>query len=67
RCLEPFPVKEVDTVLRQAKRRVLIENNYSGQLAGLIRERTGIDITDKFLKYDGRPINPEEIINLLNV
>ncbi|HCM45783.1 MAG: Pyruvate flavodoxin/ferredoxin oxidoreductase domain protein, partial [Parcubacteria group bacterium GW2011_GWA1_43_27] len=32
RCLEPFPVKEVDTVLRQAKRRVLIENNYSGQL-----------------------------------
>ena len=67
RCLEPFPVKEVDTVLRQAKRRVLIENNYSGQLGGLIRERTGIDITDKFLKYDGRPINPEEIINLLNV
>lgn len=66
RCLEPFPVKEVDTVLRQAKRRVLIENNYSGQLAGLIRERTGIDITDKFLKYDGRPIHPEEIITYVN-
>ena len=66
RCLEPFPVKEVDTVLRQAKRRVLIENNYSGQLGGLIRERTGIDITDKFLKYDGRPIHPEEIITYVN-
>ncbi|KKS93579.1 MAG: 2-oxoacid oxidoreductase, gamma-alpha subunit, partial [Parcubacteria group bacterium GW2011_GWE2_43_12] len=61
-----FPVKEVDTVLRQAKRRVLIENNYSGQLGGLIRERTGIDITDKFLKYDGRPVHPEEIITYVN-
>lgn len=62
KLLEPFPVKEVDAVLRQAKRRVLIENNYSGQLGGLIREKTGIDITEKLLKYDGRPINPEEII-----
>lgn len=62
RCLEPFPVKEVDAVLRQAKRRVLIENNFSGQLGGLIREKTGIDITERFLKYDGRPIHPEEIV-----
>ena len=66
RLLEPFPIKEIDTFLRQAKRRVLVENNYSGQLGGLIRERTGIDITDKFLKYDGRPIHPEEIINYVN-
>lgn len=66
RLLEPFPVKEVDAVLRQAKRRVLVENNYSGQLGGLIRERTGIDIAEKILKYDGRPIDPEEIIALLD-
>jgi len=66
RLLEPFPIKEIDTFLRQAKRRVLVENNYSGQLGGLIRERTGIDITDKFLKYDGRPIHPEEIIAYVN-
>lgn len=62
RLLHPFPVKEVDAVLRQAKRRVLVENNFSGQLGGLIREKTGIDITEKLLKYDGRPIHPEEII-----
>ncbi len=66
RCFEPFPVKEVDSVLRQAKQRILIENNYSGQLGGLIREKTGIDIAEKILKYDGRPINPEEIINYVN-
>ena len=64
--VNPFPVKEVDAVLRQAKRRVLIENNFSGQLGGLIREKTGIDITEKLLKYDGRPIHPEEIINKVN-
>ncbi|MDZ4229966.1 MAG: 2-oxoacid:acceptor oxidoreductase subunit alpha [Candidatus Veblenbacteria bacterium] len=66
RLLEPFPIKEIDTVLRQAKRRVLVENNYSGQLGGLIREKTGIDITEKLLKYDGRPIHPEEIISYVN-
>lgn len=62
RLLHPFPVKEVDAVLRQAKHRLLVENNFSGQLGGLIREKTGIDITDKLLKYDGRPIHPEEIV-----
>lgn len=62
KLLNPFPVKEVDAVLRQAKHRLLIENNFSGQLGGLIREKTGIDITEKLLKYDGRPIHPEEII-----
>ncbi|MBI5466200.1 MAG: 2-oxoacid:acceptor oxidoreductase subunit alpha [Candidatus Kerfeldbacteria bacterium] len=66
RLLEPFPIKEVDAALRQAKHRLLIENNYSGQLGGLIRERTGIDITDKLLKYDGRPIHPEEIVSAIN-
>jgi 2-oxoglutarate ferredoxin oxidoreductase subunit alpha len=66
RLLEPFPTKEVDAILRQAKRRVLIENNYSGQLGGLIREKTGIEITEKFLKYDGRPVHPEEIATYVN-
>jgi 2-oxoglutarate ferredoxin oxidoreductase subunit alpha len=66
RLLEPFPVKEVDGALRQAKYRLLVENNYTGQLGGLIRERTGIDITDKLVKYDGRPIHPEEIVEKIS-
>jgi len=33
----------------------------AGRLAGLIREKTGIEIEDKFLKYDGRPFFVEEI------
>jgi pyruvate/2-oxoacid:ferredoxin oxidoreductase alpha subunit len=28
---------------------------------GYIREKTGIDIQHKILKYDGRPFFPEEV------
>lgn len=40
---------------------VLIENNSAGQFGQLLRQQTGIDIPDKLLRYDGRPIHPEEI------
>jgi pyruvate/2-oxoacid:ferredoxin oxidoreductase alpha subunit len=31
-------------------------------MAGLIKEKTGIVIDENFLKYDGRPFYPEEIV-----
>jgi len=40
---------------------VLVENNMEGQLGNLIREKTGFDIKDKILKFDGRPFFSEEI------
>lgn len=60
--MSPFPVDAVKSILTKAKYLIDIECNSSAQLACLIREQTGIDILDKFLKYDGRPIFPEEII-----
>ena len=39
-----------------------VEQNATGQLAGLIRESTGISCTDSILKYDGRQITGEEIV-----
>jgi pyruvate/2-oxoacid:ferredoxin oxidoreductase alpha subunit len=30
-------------------------------MKGFIREKTGIDIKNVLLKYDGRPFDPEEI------
>lgn len=59
--LWPFPVKRTAEVLQKAKRTLLVEANFTGQLGGLIREQTGIAIRDRFLKYDGRPIYPEEV------
>lgn len=59
--INPFPTEAVRSVLSSTKQILAIECNYTGQMAALIREKTGIEITDKLLKYDGRPVFPEEI------
>ena len=38
----------------------------TGQLESLILEKTRLEIFDRILKYDGRPINGDEIISNLN-
>lgn len=60
----PFPLhaKEVAKTILQAKRPLLIEANFTGKLARLIRAETGLDIPNKFLKYDGEPFYPSEIV-----
>jgi len=57
----PFPVAKTEKVLKAARRTVIVENNYTGQLALIIRMTTGIDIPNKVLKYDGRPFTGDEI------
>ncbi len=59
--LSPFPEKEMKKLLKEANKLLSVENNFTGQLAGLIREKTGKNITKMLLKYDGRPFYPEEI------
>ncbi len=58
----PFPVDKVIPLLKKAKFLVAVENNYTAQLANVIRRCTGIDVNAKILKYSGRPFSPEEII-----
>lgn len=58
--ISPFPSKAVENLLKD-KKVILVENNQSGQMAGIIREQTGILIENKILKYDGRPFFPSEI------
>jgi 2-oxoglutarate ferredoxin oxidoreductase subunit alpha len=57
----PFPAEAVKEQLSKSKRLLGIENNFSGQMCAVVEEKTGIEIKDKLLKYDGRPIYPEEI------
>ena len=38
-----------------------VEGNYTGQFADLFQQETGIPVTDRILKYDGRPFSAEEI------
>ena len=57
--ISPFPLK-VEKLLK-GKNLILVENNSSGQLGDLIREKTGLEIKKKVLKYDGRPFLCDEL------
>ncbi len=63
--LAPFPAEKVSHVMDSAKNTVVVENNFTGQLADIIREKTGKSVDKKILKYDGRPFYPEEIHNTI--
>ncbi|NOX97460.1 MAG: 2-oxoacid:acceptor oxidoreductase subunit alpha [Nitrospirae bacterium] len=63
--LSPFPSEFVEDILEKSRKVIVVENNQTGQLAGLIREKTGIEIKLKVLKYDGRPFFPEELGDVL--
>jgi len=61
--IEPFPSEEVSKFLSSSKHVLLIEGNYTSQLGQLIKIHTGHDIKNKLLKYDGRPIFPNEVVD----
>ncbi|HLH74434.1 MAG TPA: 2-oxoacid:acceptor oxidoreductase subunit alpha [Chloroflexota bacterium] len=65
RLLRPFPAEEISTILRNAKKTVIVENNYTCQLGGMIREMTGISIDHEVPKFEGRPFSQEELVEAL--
>ncbi len=60
--LFPFPSEEVTKLLSPITRLIDVELNATAQLASLIREYTGVTITEKLLQYNGRMLYPEEIV-----
>ena len=54
---------EIRTEMEKAKNIILVEQNSTGQLGRLIREKTGIKIEKRILKYDGRPFYTNELKN----
>lgn len=60
----PFPAKSAANI-KKARSTYVIESNATGQLASLIREQTGIEVSGTILKYDGRPFTPEYIVREL--
>ncbi|HHU07808.1 MAG TPA: 2-oxoacid:acceptor oxidoreductase subunit alpha [Clostridiaceae bacterium] len=59
--LWPLPTEKIKAEAENAAHIINVEQNFSGQLAGLIRRQTGIAMTDSVLKYDGRPLSASEI------
>jgi 2-oxoglutarate ferredoxin oxidoreductase subunit alpha len=60
--LVPFHETEVRTILQACRRTLVVENNYTGQLARHIRAETGFTVDGKILKYDGEPFEPHHIV-----
>ena len=58
--LWPFPQKAKE-ILAKTKKLVVIEGNFSGQLADLIEKETGLK-SKRILKDNGRPFFKEELI-----
>jgi 2-oxoglutarate ferredoxin oxidoreductase subunit alpha len=67
RLINPFPTEYVTKILTKAKTIVGVEMNYSGQLVGVVREKTCIPIQQLVLKYNGRPISSEEVYDALKM
>ena len=57
--------KKGSAEMEKAKNVILVENNLTGQMGRLLREKTGISIKEKnrILKYDGRPFWTDELRN----
>ncbi len=47
--------------INKAKKTICIENNGTGQLAQVVKEKTGFTFDSLILKNDGRPFFPEDI------
>lgn len=62
RQLHPFPTETIQKAVDKAKKVVVVEHNYQGQLASIIK--MNVHLGDKLIKqtkYDGTPFLPKEI------
>ncbi len=57
--------KEIKKEIKKASKVILVECNVTGQLGRLIREKTGIKIQNRLLKYNGRPFHSDELNKLI--
>ena len=63
KVLWPFPKQEVKDFMASCDKVFVVESNFSGQLAGLIKKEVGgHEKIESILKYDGTPFRPAEIV-----
>lgn len=65
RLISPFPTDNIKKALEGKKRVIDIEDNYTGQLGEVIKEKTGIAPNFHILKYTGRPMTTTEVYDAL--
>jgi len=52
---------EIEKQIKKANNVILVEQNITGQLGRLIREKSGISIKKRILKYDSMPFTSNEL------
>lgn len=62
--LFPLKIEKLESLFKEGKKIVLIENNYTGQLGKLIKQNSRVEFFNELLKYDGRPFFHEDLMNL---
>ena len=67
RMIIPLPAEEIKKALEGKKRIIDIEDNYSGQLGQVIKEKTGIAPNFHILKYTGRPMTTTEVYDAIKL
>lgn len=63
RLVHPFPTEKLEKLINKARQVIVVENNYTGQLANVIKQH--IDNHEKIqslTKFDGRPFLPSDIL-----
>jgi 2-oxoglutarate ferredoxin oxidoreductase subunit alpha len=60
--LYPLDPEVVRSMFARTRKTLLVEGNFSGQFAHLLRAETGIELPHQFLKYDGEPFYPHQIV-----
>ncbi len=63
----PLATNSISEILGAARKKIIIEGNYSSQLAGVIREKTGIAMDYFVLKWNGRPVAVQETYDALKL
>jgi 2-oxoglutarate ferredoxin oxidoreductase subunit alpha len=63
----PLPKEYLAEKLGKAQRKIIVEGNYMAQLAGVIREETGITMDYFVLKWNGRPMSADEVYEALKL
>uniref|UniRef100_A0A7C4C9U9 2-oxoacid:acceptor oxidoreductase subunit alpha n=1 Tax=candidate division WOR-3 bacterium TaxID=2052148 RepID=A0A7C4C9U9_UNCW3 len=57
----PFPIDSVRAALEDSRRVITVENNWSGQVARLLRQEAGITAAGSVRRFDGRQFAVAEV------
>ncbi len=65
RCFSPFPFEEVSSYLEGREKVIAVEHSYSPRVSEVVSLNTGYQIENEVVKFTGRPIYRDELIDSL--